>query len=907
MTTFIEEVIREIRSKHSDLRDVVIILPSRRASVFVKEACKQQISVGFLPEIFSIEDFVTRVSGIDKLDQIELLFHFYDVYRTLESDPQNFDVFTNWATTAIQDFSEIDQYLVNAEDVLANVRDIKRLQKWSMDGNIQPTEMMSDYYSFVEKLGTYYKALSKSLYALQKGYQGLIFKEAVHKIDYYLSKRKNNVFYFLGFNALTTSEEVLIQKALQLAKADIYWDIDEAFLNTQHQAGYFIRKYKNEWPYFEKNSLHYVSNYFGNPKNIQVIGATKNVTQMKEAGYLLSGFSDFKKTALVLGDESLLPVVLNSIPDNVPSINITMGYPLKDMPTYQMIKNYFELYLMREKMGIQENKFYYKSVLQFLNSSFLRGLISDTELERVDELQMKINKDNMTFLTVEFLNSELKNSSLKGFFQKSITIESFINNLIEFIEEIKDSVQDMDKEYLFRFYTSFLQLKNLTENKPYFNDLKVLYNFFKRIIANEVLSFQGEPLSGLQCMGVLESRVLDFDHVIITSLNEGVIPRNSQQPSFIPFDVKSHFGLPTYKEKDAIFSYHFFRLLQRAKNIYLLYNTENDDYGSGERSRFISQLELLRNDIKFSTVSPTVNKNARGLVEIPKTDLVIKSLKERAAKGFSPSAIGSYLYDPIDFYKQKVLGLSEKEEVEETIAANTMGSIIHKVLEQLYKPNLNEYLTVDHFVTMEQRIKNLVDEQFPKFFYEGNISTGKNKLIYEIILNYLYRFIRKERNLVKEGSRLKVLAVEKQLEMELNLSDFEFPIKIYGEIDRIDELDGITRIIDYKTGVVESNHMKIPETWELNDYKHSKAIQVMVYAMMYLNHHPEKEHVKAGNFSFKRLSNGFQTVTIISGKNKSNLINRTVIEKFKESLGQIFVEIFDINTPFVEKVKETKK
>lgn len=888
------------------MKDVTIVLPSRRAGVFVREACTDQISVGFLPLIQSIEEFVSEVSQCEKIETIELLFYFFEVYQKTTRNPQSFDQFASWALTALQDFSEADQYLVNPKDLFTYVRDIKRLQKWSVDDNIPETDLMKAHYDFVERLGDLYQTFSKELLCKKKGYAGLIFRQAVAKLDGFLDKRKDKAYYFIGFNALTKSEEVLIQRVLQHPKSEIFWDIDTQFLHSNHQAGSFIRKYIKEWRYYEQNDLKRIGNHFGQEKNIQVIGATKNITQIKEAGNILSTFDSFRNTALVLGDESLLSVVLNSLPDKVPAINITMGYALKDMPAYQFVKAYFELYLTREKMQLSQGIFYHKSLLKLLANPLLNTILDKTEKDLCTELIDTIQRENMSFVPRNAIEAILQKSALSKLFLPDMNVQSFLEQMVAFIDKNKERVSALEREYLFRFYTSFQQLQHLNKQFQFFDDLKVLYAFFRQIVGKETLSFQGEPLSGLQIMGVLETRVLDFENVIVTSMNEGIIPKNSHQSSFVPFDVKLSFGLPTYKEKDAIFSYHIFRLLQRAKNIYLLYNSESDEYGNGEKSRFIAQMAMMRSDINFRTLSPKIPKTTEQPIRVNKSLAVINQLQRRAEKGFSPSAIGSYLYNPLEFYKQKVLGIEEQEEVEETMAANTMGSIVHKVLEELYLPYLNTFLTTTHLEDMQQLAQQKIDALFPRYFRKGHFSTGKNKLMYEIVGNYIQRFLRQEKELVASGKTLKILAVEKQMEAQCTVQGIEFPIRLYGEIDRIDLLDGTLRIIDYKTGRVSGTDMAIPDNWTLNHKKYSKAIQVLLYAYMFQQNHPgQYTSVQAGNISFKNLGAGLQRIHFGTRNAKTYDISSSHLDSFIQSLGEIFRELFDLEIPFVENLDKT--
>ena len=597
MHTFISETIDDILIKHSSFEDCVFILPSQRAGVFVKDAFKKKIVTGFLPEIKTIESFVSEISEITKADSIQLLFHFYSIYCEIEKHPDTFDVFSSWASVVLQDFNEIDQYLVNSDDIFTYLRDIQRMKKWSVKGEFKETELIKDHLIYMEKLGVYYSKFYVFLLDKKVGYQGFMYREATKKIYQFLEKNTHKKFFFIGFNALNKAEETLFKIILDNQSSDIYWDIDATFFYGVHSAGSFIRKYKKEWSYFEKNELKIISSNFNSKKNIEIIGAPKNISQLKYAGEILEKFNNHESTALVLGDESLLSVALNSIPKNVRGINITMGYPLQNVPTSQLISSIFQLFITQDTLQKSaSNKFYHKDVIRFFKNSVIYQLVKGNASKKILTIENNISKQNNTFIDVSTIESYLKsldkkNSSLLlAIFKPFITVEEFMKRILNLLDGAKDQVSVLEKEYLYRYHNAFNQLINLNKTKKYFQNIKTIYQFYKRIIANEKLSFQGEPLNGLQLMGMLETRVLDFENVIITSVNENIIPSSATQNSFIPFDVKVQFGLPTYREKDAIYSYHFFRLLQRAKNVYLLYNTENDTFGGGEKSRFISQL-----------------------------------------------------------------------------------------------------------------------------------------------------------------------------------------------------------------------------------------------------------------------------------------------------------------------------
>lgn len=908
--TFVSETVNDILQSTKSFEDAVFILPSQRAGIFVKQCLKESIVTGFLPQIITIEDFVSEVSEIKKINSVELLFHFYSIYKKQEKNPDSFDTFSSWAFTVLQDFNEIDQHLINTKDIFVYLRDIQRLKKWSVKGTFQETELIKSHHSFIEKLNEYYNVFYAFLIENQIGYQGVLYREAIKKIDSYLTNNPNKKLFFIGFNALNKSEELLFQKLLSEKKAEVYWDIDTAFLNTKHQAGNFIRKYKNEWKFYEKNELKSVGNWFLNEKNIQLIGASKNITQIKYAGEILSNLTDYNNTALVLADETLLPITLNSLPQNVQAINITMGYPLKNIPTTNLFFSIFQLFLTQEKLQkTQANLFYHKDVTRFFKEALIFGLLSDEKKSVSDEISTQISKDNNTFVSKEYINSFFSNFSeeisntIGAVFENFTTVTNFLARIVNLILLLKQNVNELEKEYLFRFYTVFTQLQNLHTEFGYLTNLKTVYQFFRQLITSENLSFQGEPLQGLQLMGMLETRVLDFKNVILTSVNEGVLPANSQQNSFIPFDVKIAFGLPTYKEKDAIFSYHFFRLIQRAENVFLIYNTEHDSFGNGEKSRFVNQLELLKTGIHSKTISPKVVTEKITLQEVEKNDLVFEKLKELAQKGFSPSALTNYLYNPIEFYKQKVLKINEFEEVEEEIEFRTLGTVVHDTLEELYQPFIGKFIVLEDVIKMQKKVKVLVEKHFNNHFKNGDISTGKNRLIFEVTIRFVENFLQQEKTLLKnESNQLKIIATEQNLSTTIRVQNIDFPIKIHGQVDRIDQLNGITRIIDYKTGMVKPSELKVTNFEEIADYKYSKVIQVMLYAFLYTQskNYDKTKPLQAGVFSFKNLKSGFLQLNFSSSRTADNELTQERISEFIEEIEKIFQEIFDTKKGFKE-------
>ncbi len=906
MQSFISETIDDILKTTNSFENAVFILPSQRAKVFVKQEFKNKITIGFLPEMLNIEQFIQQISGVEKADSIQLLFHFYTIYKNIEKNPNSFDVFSSWAITVLQDFNEIDQHLINTKDIFIYLRDIERLRKWSVKGTFKETELIRDHNSFLEKLNSYYNSFYEFLLKKNIGYQGLLYKEASKKIDTYLEETKQKKFFFIGFNALNKAEEVLFQKVLERGNAEIYWDLDITFFNSNHQAGKFIRKYKNEWKYYEKNKLKTLGDTFFKPKEIQVIGAAKNTTQIKYIGEILQQKANVNNTALVLADETLLPVSLNSLPKNIKNINITMGYPLKDVPTTSLLFAIFQLFISQEKLQKHTaNEFYYKDVNRFFKHQLMYAF-----LDNVDDFTAQIAKENQTFINQNHINSFLKSANpaiekvISTIFKPFDSVANFIDTILTLIDFLKDNVNALEKEYLFRFHTIFTQLKILQGEFSYFTDLKTLAQFFKQLITSENLSFQGEPLKGLQLMGMLETRVLDFENIILASANEGILPANNQQNSFIPFDVKVQFGLPTYREKDAIFSYHFFRLLQRAKNVYILYNTEHDVFGSGEKSRFVTQLEMMRTDIIQKIVSPKVLPQKLELKEITKNNNVLIQLQGLAKKGLSPSSLTNYLHNPIAFYKQKVLRIKEFDDVEETVAHNTLGTVVHETLDELYKPFIGKYLKVNDVKKMEDTAKDLVTKHFSIQFKNGNITTGRNRLVFEVANRFVVNFLAQEKELLKnESNQLKIIATEENLATEIEIEGIDFPIKIHGNVDRVDELNGTIRIIDYKSGKVSGTELKVLDFEQLRVKEQYKAIQVLLYAYLFTQNknYDFAKALKAGIYSFKNLKEGFLHINFSSNrKNPETDITKEKLDDFLDELKSYIKEIYNPKMAFIE-------
>ncbi len=906
MKPFLEEAIDHILSSKKTLENIKLIFPSKRAGTFAKYYILQKTNhTYFAPEILSIEEFIKNVSGLDYASETELLFLFYEHYSSLtEADKTDtFDDFLNWAPTVLQDFNEVDRHLVDAKEIFSYLSSIQDINHWYL--NDIKTNLQEKYIAFWKKLYDYYKVFTQNLLNNNIGYQGLVYRKAAENIRDYAASQPNKSHFFIGFNALNKAEEHIFTYLLDNDKADIFFDIDSHFYNnTIHEAGLFIKKHTTSWNYFKNNPVKWLTkNYTTQPKNIKIIGCPKSTSQANYIGNIIRNEElNLTQTAIVLGNESTLSATLNAIPESITHVNITMGYPLKDTPEAVFIDLLFELQLQKKQRG-----WYYKNILNVLNHSAFSLLQKKESNNKWNDLVTKINSENLVFIKKEQIETIIS-SPLTSLLFYEATPENFLKNSKQLILQLKEAYYNTNNpialEALYRIYELFNQLEQYICPNNHNMRLQTLYKLYKELLQKASLDFQGEPLDGLQIMGVLESRNLDFKNVIISGVNEGLLPAGKSYNSFIPFDVKVAYNLPTYKEKDAVYGYHFYRLLQRAENIYLIYNTYPDSLEGGEKSRFIMQIltdNLPNHNIQEVIASPKINQNAKTPITIFKTPELITKLQEIAQnKGFSPSSLTNYIRNPIDFYFKTVLGIKEADEVEESVAANTLGSIIHDTLEKIYTPYINQKLNPDIIALLLKTYPNVLEAEFQEKNFSKDNSTGKNQIIYNVADHYIKRFLEGELNDLKKGNDIIILALEKSLAIELNIDGLEIPVKLKGKVDRIDVRNSITRIVDYKTGKAEAKNLKIKD-WMLLNEDHNKSIgyQVLTYSYLGANNGLVSLPVEAGVISFKNLKQGF--ISFNDENTKSSLITEQTLAAYQEQLFNLIREILNPDIPFKEK------
>ncbi|RZS99528.1 PD-(D/E)XK nuclease family protein [Aquimarina brevivitae] len=907
---FLKDVLLDLQAEKEPISKLTFIVPSKRAGIFLKRYLIEIYGdLTFIcPKILSTEEFIEQLCGLVTIDNTQTLFEFYETYLQLfpELEKEDFDSFMTWGQTLIHDFNEIDRYCIDHNSIFTYLTRITELKHWYVQKD--KTALVKNYIAFWDKLLDYYKAFKARL--LQKGiaYQGLCYRIASEKINEYI-KTTTTKHILVGFNALNTAEQIIFQTLLDNDLGKIYWDTDAFFMDSAyHDASLFLKKYSNDWQYFKNKPFKWVNESFSDTKNIQLLGTPKNVSQAIIAGQILKKIpkAELSNTALVLADESLLSPVLSFLPDTISNVNITMGLPIKELPVNPFFETLFTLH--KKQKG---DTFYFQEVLELLALPTTQKLLgSDATL-----IAKAINQQNIIYVKLADIEAKVKKSTqddLRLLFTPWKNVSKAINTCQNLIGSLKERYQEENNtlilEYLFHFNSLFNKIASIHTSYKRLNSIQGLYHVYRDLISQENLDFIGEPYQGLQLMGMLESRCLDFDTVIITSMNEGILPAGKSNNSFIPYDLKRTYELPTYKEKDAIYTYHFYRLMHRAKNIYLIYNTENEGVGGGEKSRFLRQLEIDKrpnHTIQKYIVSAPTENTPKKLTQIEKNSATISSLDTLAEKGFSPSALTNYIRNPIDFYYQYILKIREIDEVEETVALNTLGTIIHNVLEEYYKPYEGKELLVAHIDLMQRNLDKAVRYQFDKEYPALSYEKGKNRLIFEVAKRYIQNFLSYEKRSIEEGNTLKIIAVEAELKAPLYIEELNKTVFLRGKVDRIDNYNGQLRVIDYKTGNVQKGDVNVLN-WEplVSDYKYSKIIQVLAYAYMFNQNAQIKEPFEAGIISFRNLKTGFLKFGVKKSPRDASpntTITEEVFKSYLVEIKKLILELYDTSIPFTEK------
>lgn len=897
MNTFLDDIASELlKGGGNDFSQTCIVLPNRRAGVFLRDAiAKQSNKAIWAPTILSIEDFVLGLTDLVKADQTTLLFAFYEVYKQQAADPQTIELFAGWAPIFLADINELDLNLIHAEDVFAQLYSIERIKKWNPSKE-RATEFQQKHLDFVAQFFPFYKQLREGLLKKRLAYQGMAFREVADNIETIIERSEWKQVWFAGFNALTFSEEKILDAWQKSGKGKLFWDLDAFYSDDQvHEAGHYIRRYQSG-----KSNLKLSANFLwkaerisSEPKEIHLIAAQRNMLQANIASSILQqrineGNKVLTDTAVVLNDEQLLIPLLSDLPTELNGVNITMGYGLAQSQSATFIEHLFVLYARYLEHG---KRFYHENVSSLENDPFFQLVQAGNSAEE---------RPRQTYYSVQELQlSKLHQEIFNDSWGK---VDEFLQGLQSVISEAGKRLdsQSIEREFLFLLDKLVQRLIDLTEEYSTIHSIKTLHTFWKQLLRQQQLDFVGEPLSGLQIMGMLETRNLDFEEIIMLGVNEGNLPSSSHSPSYFTFDIRNAYGLPCQNERDAVTAYHFYRLLQRAKRVYLVYDQDADSLGGGEVSRYVKQLMMesgenisikewnVNNKLPETVVAPSIS--------IAKGDKEIAKLRQLAESGLSPSALNTFRNCSLKYYFRYVAGIKEPDEFQEDMDAVKLGTAIHNTLEELYKPFIGRAITASELKSKKAGIRTVLLYHFKNQLRSAEELSGSDLLTFEVAVTYVDRVIKHDLSAIARGEVVTIVDLEQDLtrELEVYSGSEKIPIRLKGKADRMDRLsDGTVRVIDYKTGNFDKK-LKIYNKAAFNDSKSDIAFQLLMYLCMACE---KLDAAKVLPMGFFLRSNQVQrSVTVF--EEKQELKGEELLAYVNELVDETLSKLFDKSAKF---------
>ena len=924
---FIQNIIDYIFKNYDLSKDIVeVVFPNKRASIHFKRQIVSQLSkTSWMPITSSVQQAMEKWSGLHLVDSLDVALELMSINDKDANNKVLKQNFFGLASQMAKDFDEIDQYKVDAKNLFESLNEVKIIENYTFSeytlSNEDSYKAQSKYLQFFSSLINYYSALRLNLFSRKVGYYGMITRclselptdELVKRID-------GKKIVFAGFNALTTTEEDVVVRLVENGNAVMLWDLDEYYINDKKQeagrfANDFFAKHRNLAGKKDYDNEHHGISFIGNAlstaeKEINVISVSGSSVQ---ANALQLMMEKRENIVVVLADEALLIPTLNSLPDSVGEINVTMGYPFANTPLYGFIDQIF-----RFQHSLSDSKIDLWPLASFCDADFIKLVFngkdydslmswlkdkqssSDLSLHVKDFSSIGKSDDNQEDGASEDLARFLALSSTKWIDSKDC-IENLKSILRVSLQKIKD------ESYFVKNQISVAgKVLNKVESliKKYDSveilDLQMLILQIGREMS---IAMKGEA-DGLQVMGLLETRNLDFDVVNMLSVNEGVIPKNKNSNSLIPYDVRKYYNLPTYNQQQAVYAYHFYRLLHNAKKINLFYNSLSDSSGLGEPSRFIRQIEyeLVKKNPKvklqhFQYKSPIINLKSN-IISVDKDDTMLKKITK-----LSPTSISTYLRCSLQYYWKYIMNIN-CDEVNEEIQMNVIGSIIHNTLDELYRNFGNEIVTESKFLEVRNQYLDKCYQNALRNnnFRNGLPKTGFNSIIASVIDTMISRFLDNEHNVVKENS-LRILCTEKELSFHLN------NVELHGFADRIDLLNDKLRVIDYKTGSVNPYDVSISANAKQLQDMHDKSIQLIMYKYLFIKMlnsntlgldealiaHIEEENIVPGIIALQKMSNGVFELKV----NNADLANDFEAQ-CDIMFEQLISDIFDKNNPFTQ-------
>ncbi|WP_419867883.1 PD-(D/E)XK nuclease family protein [Chryseobacterium sp. CT-SW4] len=893
---FLNKIIRELLDQNTDLSAFNIVLPGKRPIVFIRQILEENNYSGFLPRFFTIEELINGIADQQPVQGISLWLFAYDVYKSLHLIPDDdFAEFLKWFPTLQKDWDDMLKFSDSGDQtVLQYMFDEERIKDWAQDLG-EENVPRKKFLNFWKNMTVYLPVLKQKLSEKNWATSGMIHEIAKSKIEEF-AKNTREQFVFCGFNAFTPVEEKLVRNLLQWDKAQCFFQADHYYFDDERQeAGKFLRNHKTWKEFNDSRAFQWIEDDFIQPKNIKVYEVSGNITQTKVLPEIFESIDSetYNNTAVVLLDENLLPASLD-VMHGVKNLNITMGFPLKNLSFSNAVKQLFYLQKQLEK---SKSSYYYRDIFPIIEEF----PASQEDEQLITEFKAKIEERNIVYISGKLMKELLSGLSYFNLLLKAESTGKYLEMLIDFCQHIKWlDIDDIQYENVSHFENSFRLIRN--QIAPYDFEIKMetLEILINHYINSESIDFQGEPLRGLQIMGLLETRLLNFDNVILLSVNEGKLPLGNSQNTYLPFDIRKFFNLHTFLENDSIYAYHFYRLIQDSKNVHLLFNALSSGVNTGEKSRFITQIEMesdhqIEHFIIENSSEPIVSEP----VEIIKTPVVLERLQNWKSK-VSASHLTSYLYNPIDFYLSKILNTSETDEIEEELSVRNYGNLVHYTLQEIYEVLKGKVLKNSDLEKSIQAIDEYMNVAVEKLkhqpeFYERGMNFVHKAIarkVIESILNY-------DLDLVKKGNRLEILDIEKRFEnvdfyLDESTSD---KISFFGFIDRIDSLNGTLRIIDYKTAKIKNLNVKIDadnveEYFHNNDRK--QALQLCIYQYVVQNL-PEfwGFPIETGIWSFAEAKRGVVSLQFEKGG----------IEEAMTSIKNLIYEILNPDLNFIENIK----
>lgn len=923
---FLFELAEEV-NRLSELSSATLVFPNRRAALYFRKHLSSLISKPvFAPTLYTFEDFVSKLSPSRVPEKLELISILHRVYTNVLAEEESisqepFEQFYSWGQMLLKDFDEVDKYMVNAKVLFQDLSDLKELDERFDFLNDEQKQYLKDFWGGFEnsfsgnkkkflsvwkRLFTIYTRFKEELLTKGIAYEGMLhgmiaeqIKSGKLKLEFEPNKKQ---LWFVGFNALTAAEEVILSYAVENNLAEIRWDVDQYYLNDDRQeSGKFFREHKKH-AVFQKTFSDHAPDHFRKIENIEAYAAAQPIAQAKWLSELIGKrLSDGmipEETVIVLPDEKLLMPVLHSVSGHFEKINVTMGFSLTETPIYNLIELLIDL-----QISARNKMFNHRTALSVLEHPYVSAVdVASTHAKRKE-----IINHNWVMVDDAFLKAG--NALYEIIFQEPKRI---IWYLIEVVEEVSkvSSLTEFDKEFILVGKKCLNRLATVIDVQSReelaadrVNQLKSFLRLFRQVARGEKIPFSGEPLKGVQIMGVLETRNLDFKNVFVLSLNEGSFPSVSSGGSYIPFSLRRAYNLPTQEHQGAIYSYLFYRLLQRAEHIHLFYNSETDVLGQGEMSRYLQQLifesgltirkNLLHNSVRPKQIQP---------IQIVKDERVLEGLARLneetvRSRGLSPSAINTYFSCKLKFYFKHIAKIKEPKQVEEEIDARVLGNILHLVMESFYRDvrslKRRGEVTVSDFDDLEKKIDALIDRAFirqyrleekKKVTYEG-----QRVIVREVVKDFVSRILEAD----KAYAPFEMIGVEQNDWLHtMKLEHEPGFVVLNGKIDRVDVKEGLVRVIDYKTGKDKIDFKNVESLFGPERERNKAAFQTLLYALLFLKNNQQERNVLPCLISRSNVYDGSSQYGLaMDGKAIENAAPLMI--EFEERLKIVLEEIFD--------------